>query len=228
MSVEENELYKKIDNDEGLHSKRKSLTILSLILLAIEFSGTKIIEANTFIFKLKFDNQNGIALLLVFCILFLLIRYHNYARHYHDILYQIWSKELLRNISVNHYCEHFDELSGLLHEKYPDHFDPENFRHSENITYSYDYECHGFFKRRFRYNWSDENSDNYDFIDIGTLLGIQKYLMIIKIEFKCQFSRYFTHRENLDILAPYILGVIAIISFVFNKQFQSVLKLILS
>ena len=62
-----------IDQDEGLKSKRKLLTVTSLILLVLTFSGAKVEEANTFILKLKFDNQSGIAILLILAIFFLLI-----------------------------------------------------------------------------------------------------------------------------------------------------------
>jgi heme/copper-type cytochrome/quinol oxidase subunit 3 len=84
-----------IDADEGLKSKRKILTITSLILLALTFSGAKVEEANTFILKLKFDNQNGIAILLVLTIVFLIIRYYNYAKPYHEKLFRAWSDRML-------------------------------------------------------------------------------------------------------------------------------------
>ena len=63
------ELTQAIDNDAGLQSKRKLLTVASLILLALSFSGATIDEANTFIFKIKFANQNGLGILLVLSIM---------------------------------------------------------------------------------------------------------------------------------------------------------------
>ncbi len=68
------ELTAAIDRDEGLKAKRKLLIVASCILLALSFSGATIDEANTFIFKIKFTNQNGLGILLVLSIVFLMIR----------------------------------------------------------------------------------------------------------------------------------------------------------
>jgi hypothetical protein len=55
MSDKYKELLEQIDIDQGLASKRKTLTIVSLIMLAMQFSGAKVVEANTFILKLSFS-----------------------------------------------------------------------------------------------------------------------------------------------------------------------------
>ena len=64
------ELQKEIDSDGGLNGKKRILTVTSLILLAIQFTGATIVEANTFILRLSFTHQNGLALLLFLSIIF--------------------------------------------------------------------------------------------------------------------------------------------------------------
>ena len=79
MDSNDIDLKKRIDSDTGLRAKRKYLTIVALLMLGIQFSGAKLEEANTFILKFSFSHQNGIAFLLLMSILFLLVRYYNYA-----------------------------------------------------------------------------------------------------------------------------------------------------
>jgi hypothetical protein len=43
---------------------------------------------------------------------------------------------------------------------------------------------------------------------------------VYRLELKYQLPSFFTHRENLDILAPYVLGVVAILSYFFHEQLQ--------
>ncbi|UIL59074.1 hypothetical protein [Vibrio harveyi] len=46
--------------DEGLKAKRRNLVMLSAVLIALNFSGAVIKEANTFLFKIEFTDQHGI------------------------------------------------------------------------------------------------------------------------------------------------------------------------
>lgn len=73
----------KLDTDEDLQGKRKLLVELSILMLAINFTGAVFKEANTFIFKIEFTNQSGLSYFFLLAILFLLIRYFAYAHHYH-------------------------------------------------------------------------------------------------------------------------------------------------
>jgi len=138
------DLYRTIDNDTGLKSKRNLLNITSLILLAIQFTGAEIIEANTFILKLSFKHQNGIGLLLVMSIVFFLIRYYNYAKHYHNELYKIWSQNLLNDNAIDYYCPESNEVIGLLHRQYPRGFFIDEFLNQDPDSYqgfTTHYEC---------------------------------------------------------------------------------------
>ncbi|MZR64073.1 hypothetical protein [Alcanivorax sp. DP30] len=225
------QLYSEIDQDEGLKSKRRLLTFTSLILLAIQFTGAKIEEANTFIVKLSFEHQNGMALLLMFSIVFALIRYYNYAKRYHNDLYLIWSNNLLKDNKVEYFCPHSDDVSGLLHESYPKGFNIEMFLYKypdENLSYKTHYECEFFLVRYFRFTWNDQHEDYSGKVNILKNIGFKAYLSVLGMEAKYQFSRYFTHRENLDILFPYFLGVFSLFSYIFADSFDVFINCLLN
>lgn len=206
-----------IDGDEGLKSQRKVLTITSLILLALTFSGAKVEEANTFILKLKFENQNGIVVLLVLAIMFLLIRYYNYAKPYHEKLFREWSGRMLKEPYFYLPCHHSDTITGLVHDLAPknvkaDQLDPWKW-------YTFNYEI-GFIKRGIRFSWTDQHDSYHEFVSVGW----KNYLSVLTYEVRYRIKRYFNHRENLDILAPYFLGVLAISSYFLHEQLNSILS----
>jgi len=225
MTDQENSLTiaEQIDVDEGLKSKSKQLTVISLILLALSFSGAKVEEANTFILKLKFENQEGISVLLVFALLFLLLRYYNYACKYHQQLYINWSTRLLRDSFFSHALDsHGYEYGGVIHEV-NSKVDIDALRY-EGCEYKCTYKCEYIFIRRVVYNWYDESNDDYreEEVNISKL----NYVKALRLEAKYQLDSFIKHRENLDIIAPYILGILAISSYFFNGQLQFVLKIL--
>jgi len=59
-----------IDCDAGLQSKRKLLVMACSIFLAINLTGATIEEANTFLFKVKFENHSGLNTLFLASIFF--------------------------------------------------------------------------------------------------------------------------------------------------------------
>lgn len=207
-----------IDGDEGLKSKRKLLTITSLVLLALTFSGAKVEEANTFILKLKFENQNGIAILLVLAIVFLLIRYYNYAKPYHERLYSEWTNRMMEHRYFYSFKHENDEFNGLVMNVAPKMISFEAVQH-DGLTFSYRYNC-SLFKRSFIYNISDANGDYEDEVSVGW----KNYLNVIFYEARYRTERYFSYRENLDVLAPYALGIVAISSYFFHAELQLMLN----
>lgn len=220
------ELTKAIDDDKGLQSKRRLLTIVSLILLALSFSGATIAEANTFIFKLSFTNQNGLGILLVLSIIFLMIRYYNYAKPYHDKLYNLWTKRLLSQPFFFCYIPHEPEdASGLVADSRHEEI---GYRLREDgFNWSYTYKCKWFFRRYIVHEWGSyqhEDDDNSDLANIYSKFGLRAYLKALRLEAIEQFRSFFTHRENLDILAPYMLGCLAIASYYFNAELMDLLK----
>ena len=205
------ELKEIIDGDEGLRSKRRLLVVTSIILLAIQFSGAKIIEANTLILKLSFTHYEGVEFLLTTSVFFLLVRYYNYAAPYHRQLYDVWTARMLADLYFYSYDYHGDSLSGLIKQLKPDGFDFEHFRHEERLYWNYSYVCSGLFKRAIRHQWNDVNQDMDDLKSLGDNVSICVYLHVLCLELKYQTSSFFVHRENLDIYSPYLLGALAII-----------------
>ncbi|MEZ9874668.1 hypothetical protein [Vibrio breoganii] len=222
------ELTQAIDNDVGLQSKRKLLTVASLVLLALSFSGAAIEEANTFIFKIKFTNQNGLGILLVLSIIFLMIRYYNYAKQYHNQLYVLWSGRLLADPFFFSQNPHDPEDAyGLAFESSADEI-LHRYR-EEEFYWSYSYQCKLPFRRYIVHSWGSklDYDGNVESINILRRFGVKKYLTTLYLEAIEQSQSFFTHRENLDILAPYMLGGLAIASYYLNAELMEMLQLLI-
>ncbi len=235
-------LTQRIDADEGLKAKRKLLTVVSLILLAITFSGAKVVEANTFIMKITFTNQNGIAYLLLLSIAFLMIRYYNYARPYHDELYDTWTKRMLRDKYFYLYHDDADASEGLIKDLYPESLRRDMEQHDcREIKTKYC--CSPFFGRNIEFSWlsgAGSGYENWAPVDLMRIKSVEvkqevktvgkneirlkPYVKILSYELRYRTTRFLTHRENLDILAPYLLGCFSILSFIFNKEIIEILK----
>jgi hypothetical protein len=221
------ELLTAIDTDEGLKSKRKLLTIASLTLLALSFSGAKIEEANSFIFKIKFAHQNGLAILLVISIIFLMVRYYNYAKKYHDRLYYIWATRLINRNFFYSRCPHSDQDAGIVADSRSSELDA-NFEHDVR-RWEFKYICGWPFTRYIDHYWGYNDhpeEDRMDRVSIVKQFGMKAYCKSIGYEAIEQTKSFFIHRENLDILAPYFIGCAAIASYYFNAELQELLTFI--
>ncbi len=233
-------LIQRIDADEGLKAKRKLLTVVSLILLAIAFSGAKVVEANTFIMKVTFTNQNGIAYLLLLSIAFLMIRYYNYARPYHDELYEAWTQRMLNDDYFYRYHEEAGESDGLINDLQPESLERDIYQ-QDCRGIKTKYRCSYILGRNFEYTWfSGSGYESWATVNLMRIKGntvkkkdkpvavnkinLKPYFKILSYELKYQVSSFFTHRENLDILAPYLLGCFSILSFIFSKEIIEMLK----
>jgi hypothetical protein len=207
-----------IDADEGLKSKRMLLTVSSLVLLALSFADAKVAEANSFIFKITFGNDKGLSVLLVIAVIFLLIRYYNYACKYHNQLYRIWSQRMLNDsfFFYQHPFEH--DFSGLIFDLKLKNFDVENAIHGA-IDWNSSYMCRAIFVRKIVFYWDDQHDYNEEHVFVGW----KNYFKVLRLEMKYQLNSYIEHRESLDIVAPYILGALAISSYFFNGALQSLL-----
>jgi len=208
-----------IDQDEGLKSKRKLLTITSLILLALTFSGAKVEEANTFILKLKFDNQSGIAILLVLATIFLLIRYHNYASKYHRLCHEAWINRLNKEPFFYIVNSYDSTVNGLVSNISPKGYEPEEC-HNNQYDWRFSYKCQFPLIRKIQYWAHDEHTMNRAEVRVGW----ENYFTVILLELKHRYSAFFSNREQLDILAPYGLGLVAISSYFFTDTLQVILN----
>lgn len=57
-------LIENMKEDSELSSKRSLLIVASMLLMAMSVSGATLLEANTFIFKIGFENSKGLGYLL--------------------------------------------------------------------------------------------------------------------------------------------------------------------
>lgn len=215
-----------IDSDEGLKYKRKLLIITSLTLLALSFSGAKIEEANTFIFKINFAHQNGLAILLVLSIMFLTIRYYNYAYKYHKLIYSIWTKRMLQHWYFDR-GENLENRHGLLTELIPYATGLEDFgMDGEKVAYTNEYYASFPFVKNVGYSWEKNEEKFHASVNLLKACSMGNYLKILKLEAQFQSKSFLNHREALDILAPYFISCSAIASYFFNTKLQVLLNFI--
>ena len=210
------------EGDKGLKSKSKALVITSLILLGLSLTGAKIEEANTFIFKISLENQNGISHILVISIIFLLIRYNSYVHKYLDELYQQWTSDLLKRKYFRVYEEDYGDpigsYSGALLELVKDKINLNQVEHEQSLDWSAEFICRVPFIRYISYSCREPNGNEYYF-KINILRKSPKiYLRVLLQEVACQASHLFLRREYLDIYAPYLVAVLSLSSFFFSDQ----------
>ncbi len=210
------DLHKEIDNDTGLRSKGRLLIIFSSILLALEVSGARAIEANTFLVKLEFTNGDGIKWLLALTIIFLMVRYYNYARKYQLKLTYVWADRVVsKHFKYDNLTQ---EFHGICDELAPVEFDTAKF-HDDKTSFNIEYIWSPLFKRALLYKWElfDDGNDytpNWQVIPIKLSAFSSKYWKLLADEFSTQIKSYFISRESLDIQAPYLISSLAILSFI--------------
>lgn len=206
------EYRKKLDGDEGLQGKRKLLVGLSILMLAINFTGATFKEANTFIFKIEFTNQLGLSYFLLLAVVFLLIRYYTYAHHYHDELYKLWSSRMLKDRQIFHYHHEAERVDGLLANAV------NVWGGDEPGIQTSKYHVTGIFTRGLLYPTKNHNEDGVE--EYEELVSLTKftndwrridYLKLLAYELKYQSAAFFKYRENLDLVGPYFLGVAALL-----------------
>lgn len=208
----------RFDADDKLIAKGKVLTTVSLVLLALEASGAVMKEANTFIFKIEFAHQGSIAYLLLAAVIYLTIRYRNYAKPYHHELFRLWSERMMENKDVFHYSHRDEIVKGLLGDAFDVWGgDEPGIQHSR-------YSVSGFLRRGISYpavwrgesgdgDWIEEYYDEYfSLLSFNKKWTLAKYIRLLFTEFKYRVSAFINDREHLDILSPYMFSALAILS----------------
>jgi len=208
-----------IDDDEGLQSKKKILSILSILLIAINFTGAKFQEANTFIFKIEFTNQDGLSHLLLLSVVFSLIRYFSHAHVYHEELRALWCARLLKDKLKVLYGPDYScsDCRGFLAPAIDVCIDDEPGVKDSSYVIT------GLFQREIQYPsvYRDEDGRN-ETTDVIKLTKFndkwkrKDFFKLLLIENKYQFSGIIKYRENLDLLGPYVLGVSALLLTLFS------------
>lgn len=226
MKEELSDFRASIDNDEGLQSKRKLLVMVCITFLALNLTGATLEEANTFLFKIKFTNYIGLSYLFLVTIIFLTIRYYSYAQDHHSKLYNYWSQRLIENYRILHYNREDDDPKGLLGNAIDVYV-----RDEPGISRP-KYCVSGIFKRSISYTSRgfDEAGEECYFTtyialyNFGEKWRFHNYLWLLWYELTYQFEATFKYRENLDLLAPYLLSAIAILSFLFKFEILNILQ----
>lgn len=203
-----------IDNDKQLTAQRRALVTVSLLLLALCLSGAAIKEANTFIFRIEFTNHEGLTYLLAAAVVFFLVRYYAYAQIYHSQLFDFWSERLLDDYRVFNYDTQHEEVGGLLGKRI-------NFTgHDEPGLRTPRYKKVGILKRNLVYT-SEGHDEHHGHFSYDENIELNKYSndwtkkdfhKLLRFEFKYRIEAILKHREYLDIMFPYLLGIAAIIS----------------
>lgn len=215
-----------IDSDKGLQSKRKLLVMVCITFLALNLTGATLEEANTFLFKIKFTSYSGLSYLFLGTIIFLTIRYYSYAQDHHSKLYDYWSRRLLAHHKIFYYSHSDEEAKGLLGKAI-------NVYGGDEPGISKPKYCvNGIFKRSISYLCEelDETGEQVQYnkyIDLhkfGDKWKPHHYLSLLRYEFGFQFEATIKYRENLDLLAPYLLSATAILSFVFKVEILNLLQ----
>jgi len=217
-----NQYREEIDSDEGLAAKRRALVIVSLLLLVLSVSGASIKEANTFIFRIEFSNHVGLTYLLGAAVIFLLLRYYAYAQSYHSQLFDFWSARFLNDYRVFSYNIANDEVHGLLGKRI------NVWGGDEPGIQESGYKKVGVLKRNIVYASEgqddehgvysyDENIELNQYSDTWTRKDFRR---LLRFEFKYRVEAILKHREYLDLMFPYLLGIAAVISLVVKLNQQ--------
>lgn len=207
-----------MDDDENFKKKRANLFYLSLLLIAIVISGATIKEVNTLIFKIEFTNYDNLQWLLIAGILYSVLRYYAYSEKYRDQLVKQWSSKMLKNYRIYSYDAEDEVVGGLL-EKAVDVWGGD-----EPGLIAAEYRKTGFLRRSIAYPTKEmhERGEAYfnRHISLNTFTDKWKFqhlLLILWFETKYRVDAWVSHRETLDLVAPYLLAIGALAAFFYKK-----------
>jgi hypothetical protein len=225
VSEELKKFRESIDCDIGLQSKRKLLVVACSIFLAINLTGATIEEANTFIFKIRFSNHAGLSILFVASIFFLTIRYYSYAQDYHSKLHEFWSGRLLSDYKIFSFDHHDGTIGGFLGKAINVYGGDEpgienaRYRVSGIFQRSVSYESTGTDEERGKFYYTEYIGLN----KFGKNWRLHHYLWLLILESKYQIEALLKYREGLDLLAPYLLSLVAISSYFFKSSVLAII-----
>ena len=216
-------LTEQINNDVTLASCKKTLIILSSILLALTFSGAKVTEANTFIFKITFSNPTGFTSLLLLVIGYLLIRYNSISSEYVTNFNLQWPRKVLNspfykgydstdNLSYGFVANLLEPDIYINEPKYKDVNNPCNLR--------YDLKTELFYNAYIELTETDKHShriSNKKKYYLRTSKNKLDYKKAVSIMFYYWLIEQFRNREFLELYSPMFIGFIAVFCSVWSK-----------
>ena len=218
-------LTEQISNDTVLASCKKTLIILSSILLALTFSGAKITEANTFIFKITFTNPVGLSSLMLLAIGYLLIRYNSLSNLYVESFQKQWSEKVKSNYFYRNFDYHNDVVYGFIPYLFKPYVDlnNESIKRSNYDFVEYDLKTRLFFNAFFYLTTHDESGPSKPVkIYLFSSRSKLKYLAAVSIIFYYWLIEQFRHREFLELYSPIFIGLTAVFCSVWARFNPSV------
>ncbi|MDA5563300.1 hypothetical protein PJK54_06440 [Cobetia sp. MMG027] len=206
----------KMDDDKGFLYHRRLLLIFSTILLALSIGGASILEANTFIFKIKFTNPDGLNYIIVGTVVYFILRYYAYAEEYRKHLVKLTFSRMMNDYRVFSYDSRNESIRGLLGKKI------ELWVGDEPGVLDAIYIVSGVFRRSILYesNAVDEEEGEY-LVNVCICLNEysgdwrrKDFIKLLSYELKYTLASIFKHREYLDVMFPFLLSIISVVSFV--------------
>lgn len=215
-------------DDVDFCAKRKYLYLGSIVFIAINVCNLSFVEVNAYAFKISFDKSGGLDWLLLLMMPLLIIRYYAAAYQYYVQLIDIWPVEMMQDRSV--FCYIYDEnqnwfyTGGLLSkirvfsEGFSESCDEEENNRRKFVL---KYEVTGVFRRAVSY--SDDDYGLYEKVSLNAFRdgwGVLDFFKIIKFECKHQAATIFRRTEYLDVVLPYFVSGISLISFFYKSNIQ--------
>lgn len=210
-----------MDADKPFQSKRRAVTFVSLLMLALVVSGAQIKEANTFIFKIEFSNHEGLTYLLAMSVIACTIRYYSYSEKYRNSLFEIWSSRLLADYSIYHILREENDVGGLMGKRL-------YVYGGEYSLISPTYKVSFPFRREIGLNHhylTEHGEEDYDtiFFSFNEYVNAWTHLDLIKllvVEFRYRIEAWYKYRETLDLAGPYLLAAASLSAFFISLLYK--------
>ncbi|EGR0035110.1 hypothetical protein [Vibrio parahaemolyticus] len=216
-----NELSTTILNDKPLAQKRRLLVTISMLVLASFLTKAKLEEVNTFIFKLSFENMEGVMTLLLLSVGFLLVRYHAYAAQYQAVIRKEWTSRVLKHYFFERPAPPDEppyEISGFVVDVAPKNLSPDdpNIAHDEDLTLTTRIHPNWFFNAQIEYDLFNKSSADRDenqkvyIVQLGSIKAFANSLKALLIIYQTWWDAQIRYRASLDLYAPYFIALFAV------------------
>lgn len=207
----------KMEDDKKLENSRRNLLITSVVLLALNLANAKLEKVNGLIFEMTFETPERLKVLLAVAVIFLLIRYFNYAYKYHHETYQKWTSNLMRDDLMFRTCEHSDNVSGYVHDLAPKSVDYSDIDYGEEGSYlRHSFNRRLVFNSTIVYERTFRGNELPDLeVSILVLWAKSKkdYFRFLKCVLSHWFSEVIKSPLTLYLYSPYLIGGAALMSF---------------
>ncbi|MEZ8117515.1 hypothetical protein ACED44_21455 [Vibrio splendidus] len=216
-----NELSTTILEDKPLAQKRRLLVIISMLVLASFLTKAQLEEVNTFIFKLSFENMDGVMTLLLLSVGFLLIRYHAYAAQYQAVIRDDWTSRVLKHYFFERPAPPNEppyEVSGFVVDVAPASLSPDDpgIAHDGDLTLTTRIHPNWFFNAQIEYDLFDNSSSDGDenqrvyIVQLKSPRALAHSLTALMIVYQTWWDAQIRYRASLDLYAPYFIALFAV------------------